>query len=125
MLIIRMLPSPCYELHYPNGEPVDTGDFIPHYESEDKARTEGAIYTIDRGTCGPPVPQKRPSACVSVQCNGCDSLVGEDDWVSHFGEAQEALDYARESDWQVTDEALWCPYCVIEREPGGVQVPVS
>jgi hypothetical protein len=101
---------PCFELRYGDGEPVDTGDCVPHYRTRDEALQAAAGYA-GAGRCEP-APHRLAAPCVSgVTCVICGSA--DDDFVSHFENAEQARRYARESGWLVGgDGTAACPGCI-------------
>jgi hypothetical protein len=81
----------CWELAYANGVEVDTGDHIPHYDSEAKAAAAAKTYKCRLGT---PTPRQLDYVCVTIGCSCCGYTYDEDDTtVVHF----ESLDKAREA----------------------------
>jgi hypothetical protein len=111
--IADILPEPpCFQLVYTNGEPVDTGDSIPHYLTAEKAAEAADRFHL--APLGTPRPEQLTAPCVSVSCTGCGYVLDEDDaMIHHFlpGEVEAAL---KDWEWKVDGERRLCPKCVKE-----------
>jgi hypothetical protein len=105
------MDQPCFELLYSNGEPVDSGDYIPHFASRAAALEEVARYTIAKDGFGTPVPHQLATPCApGVDCAMCD--LDEDGYVTHFESPEQALRHVRDSGWKVNDDGTAvCPDC--------------
>jgi hypothetical protein len=101
----------CFELRYANGEPVDTGDCIPHFLTEAAARQAASSYAL--AELGVPYPHQLDAACVrGAGCAVCEIGLGEDNYVVHFESGAQASEYARQSGWFIrADGAAVCPDC--------------
>lgn len=103
--------APCYELWYPSlGEPVDTGDCIPHFETAADAAADAAkLYT--HSGLETPVPRQRDHPCVTVECSKCGSEFDADGEYTHFDNTENAAADATFSGWRITTEGWLCVGC--------------
>lgn len=122
-----MPDTPCYELRYPNGEPVDTGDCIPHFRTEKQASAAAAHYRIKQDGFGTPAPHQLDTPCVpGLVCTGCGEA---DDEVNHFASMTDAEEHLRAAGWTVMPRAARCPSCAppppAQRAPGAGQLTLG
>ena len=97
----------CFQLVYSNGEPVDTGDGIPHFPTHDKAAEAASNYKCSLGT---PEPEQLHAVCLTISCARCEYLLDEDEEIFHVlpQEVDATLDCW---DWKVVDGERLCPTC--------------
>lgn len=90
----------CWQLLYPNGVEVDSGDGIPHFDTEREALEATPGYAIDGGF-GTPAPQILASPCFVVRAR-CGYLLDEEgSMVMHHGSAEEAAKSAEAYGWKL------------------------
>jgi hypothetical protein len=94
---IGALANPCWLLAYSNSMPVDTGDSIPHFDTEHAASREAARYQSDR--LGTPAPQPLPSPCFLVRARCGYFLDEEGACQMHHETADQAAQAAKDYGW--------------------------
>ncbi len=101
------LHAACFELVYANGEPVDTGDCIPHYATRDQATAAAHHYRIP--SLGTPTPHELDRPCVVLSCDGCGT--SPDDYAGHYPDLGTAEQDARYGGWHLTTGQALCGHC--------------
>lgn len=107
---VSTLSQTCWQLLYPNGVQVDTGDSIPHFDTEAEARAEASRYTC---TFGVPAPAQLADRCFVIRAR-CGYFLDEEGAVRmHHDTAEEAVEAALAHEWvQMPDGTFRCsPDC--------------
>jgi hypothetical protein len=100
----------CYQLVYSNGEPVDTGDCIPHFLTLEEAVESAARYKVDR--LGTPKPEQLSVPCVDISCSDCGYVLDEDDAMNYHFQPDEIEDSLQAWEWKVDGDKHLCPECI-------------
>ncbi len=97
---IKPLSDICWHLVYPGGALVDTGDCIPHFDTEREAAAEASQYAAE--SLGRPAPQQLSSPCWIAQavCGYRFDEEGECALV-HFESDADALKIALDSEMRI------------------------
>lgn len=119
----------CWELHDPDGYPLEDGEGVPHYRDAETAlrirdervadleryvvRWAATEYDRTQGErLRTFVPAQRECACRFVTCACCGYTLDENEWLHHFdddaaGRAQ-AASWAEDLGWVLRDGAPCC-----------------
>lgn len=119
-MITPACTRPCFELVYSNGEPVDTGDCIPHFPDHASAAQAAPGYRVTGDVPSPingetPIPQQLPVGCVVISCDGCGYLIDEDDATTHHFLPEETAGAIQAWEWTSTGDHTLCPGCVTDK----------
>lgn len=93
---IAALKDTCWHLVYANGEPVDSGDGVPHFDTEDQAREEAARYTVAR--LGQPELRTLDAPCWIASAHCGYRLDENNTMLMHHESAGDALKAALDSE---------------------------
>ena len=108
---ITALDDTCWHLLYPGEVLVDTGDCIPHFDTEQQAHEEAGRFTSDR--LGRPEPHQLDGPCWIATAVCGYRLDEEDAALMHHETAEDALQAALGSEMFIgPDGTLRCsPDC--------------
>lgn len=113
---VTHLDAPCWHVVNQDGEPDDTGDGIPHYDTEDEAVARIAV--LPEGTPAGWSWRAEPVSdepCVVATCTKCGYRFEEDVMAMHHESVEEAAEAVLESgEWKIGPSGIRCPGCVEE-----------
>lgn len=108
-----VLETACFQLVYDNGEPVDTGDTIPHFTTLEEANEAAPCYKV--GSLGIPKPRQLAVPCIYISCSVCGYVLDEDDAMTYHVLPDEIEDTLKCWEWKVVGDKRLCPECAASK----------